>query len=237
MKNPFVFWTVAALALVAGFFLGKSEWFQNLFVTTKQSPPRPTSEGKACTTTGGKEGVIKNGVCTDAGGIPVDTNATERTNNTSTNSEESTRTMTCRNPVTGQQGTIGPSGECVPNVNSSSRIVNLANLSEQQRGVYNSIQNNPTQKMPASCELWISMVQHGASASALNDQWKLCSAEWGRSTQTPTAPNEILIPVNADCQKFTTTNPYTYLGCSYVFGGYVLDKGRRVCKLKKVSCP
>lgn len=51
------------------------------------------------------------------------------------------------------------------------------------------------------------------------------------------APATILLPVSANCPRYNTANPYHYMGCSYVFGGYVLSLGKRKCLLKLVSCP
>ena len=52
-----------------------------------------------------------------------------------------------------------------------------------------------------------------------------------------TAPPTIFLTPSANCPQYTTANPYHYQGCSYVFGGYAVSQGRKVCLLKKVSCP
>jgi len=89
MKNPYVFWGLAIVAFVGGIFIGNSEWFKNLFISTENSEPRPTSDGQPCkTTVGNKPGVYKNGVCIDTGGMPIDDKAQRTNNYTDTNSEE-----------------------------------------------------------------------------------------------------------------------------------------------------
>ena len=154
MKNPYVFWGLAILAFVGGVFIGKSEWFKNLFITTTQSTPRPTSEGQSCTTTAGKPGRIKNGICTDTGGMPLDDTSIQRTD-IETNSEQNTNGNA---DTTRQQGS----------------------------------QSN--------------------------------------------APNDLFLPLNLSCQKYTIFNPYVYLGCKYVYAGIVLQNGIRVCRLKRTTC-
>lgn len=52
---------------------------------------------------------------------------------------------------------------------------------------------------------------------------------------TGQAPATILFPVSTVCSGYTTQNPYSYMGCSYVFGGYISYAGRRWCLLKKVG--
>ena len=49
-------------------------------------------------------------------------------------------------------------------------------------------------------------------------------------------PATILLPSSAACYQYTYQNPYSYQGCSYVFGGYVFLKGRRWCLLKRTRC-
>lgn len=72
MKNPIVF-TLSMLALlVAGIFIGRTDWFKNLFTPNGNGNGIPL-EGTACTTAQGETGVISGGTCipTGGGGLPI----------------------------------------------------------------------------------------------------------------------------------------------------------------------
>lgn len=55
--------------------------------------------------------------------------------------------------------------------------------------------------------------------------------------QGTVAPAIILLQAHPSCIMYTNANPYHYMGCSYVFGGYTVQYGIRYCQFKKVSCP
>lgn len=86
--NPFISLLIIAGIFVAGIFIGKSKWFNDLL--SKVLPtPAPLPNGTACTMPDGSAGKINGGVCVKDIGVP-NTSPVERTKSNSSEDKLST---------------------------------------------------------------------------------------------------------------------------------------------------
>lgn len=75
--NPFLTLLIIAGIFVAGIFIGRSKWFNDLLLKVLPTPA-PLPNGTVCTMPDGSAGKINGGVCVKDIGIP-DTTASQRT--------------------------------------------------------------------------------------------------------------------------------------------------------------
>lgn len=216
LKQPAVIIILIISAFIGGFFIGKSNWFKNLLKGMGGSGGQNLPNGSPCTTDDGKAGTIVNGVCLQGAGggtPPVDDGSGGSPSTQRTTNGNSVRTA---------------SSDVIPASTRNGRIAQLASI-----GLDTS---NPA-NFPNACEAWIAC-DWQKDPQGCKTTWKDCEKALSALRTTSTsAPPTILLSASSNCGVYTTSNPYKHLGCSYVFGGYVLDKGERKCLLKKVSCP
>lgn len=197
---------VLALALVAGFFIGKTETFKSILASIfgkgKGNSTNPPADGTPCSVIqNGAEvaGVYTGGVCTTSGGAG--------------------------NP----SGGGGGSGDGKAN-SYSSRTTSSSIQEERMAQLRGAGINDTTSRSNLACKKWI---EASANDPNLHNYWLACTS----GTRTGNAPAIIYLPVSVNCRDYTSSNPYHAFGCSYVFAGYSVQAGKRVCQLNKTSCP
>lgn len=213
-KKPAVIITLIALALVGGYFIGNSNWFKNLLKGISGNGGQNLPNGTPCTTDDGKAGTIVDGKCIQGAGggaPPIDDGSGGSPSTQRTTNGNSSRTA---------------SSDVIPASTRNGRIAQLASI-----GLDTS---NPV-NFPNACEAWIACDWQKDPQGCITT-WKDCENALSALRAT-SAPATITIPASANCQGYTTSNPYKHMGCSYVFGGYASSAGKRWCLLKKVSCP
>lgn len=218
MKNPYVFALVAFALLVGGFFVTNNNWFKNFISSLFPAYNKGNNNGNG----------NGNGYGNGNGDLPIDANSIERT-------------IKGTDPIRIHKGT----GDVYD------RTGKIGNVND--RAWYNLlVKMTAGNDIPGTVlgQYFPFSLKGGCAPGFYNSNFdfnftyedgRYCYYNRvGKSTgakQGTSAPSIILLPVSSKCVTYTSKNPYSSNGCSYVFGGYINDKGVRMCQLKKISCP